>query len=155
MPKTTTASVLTVPPPLSFSLPTPLAPLLPDLGSVWRVRPLTHTNHQCLPARTEKELQHYSNLLRVLPPKSHRDGGEEEESNDAGSEKSKKKDQERSLQVVSHSKQSSLQRTSENSYLKHLCLRVRGYYYLDTNSIATVLKMLTVRGLGSVIVNMP
>lgn len=62
---------------------------------------LTHTNHQCLPARTEKELQHYSNLLRILPPKSHRDGGEEGESSNAGSKKGRKKAQERSLQVVS------------------------------------------------------
>ncbi len=84
----------------SLSDPPPLLPFLPNLGSVWRVRPLTHTNHQCLPARTEKE--HYRGLLRTLPPKckSQRDGGEEMESNDAGWEKNRTKIQEKSLQVA-------------------------------------------------------
>lgn len=96
--------VLTPPPPFSSSLSpsSPSLPFLPDLGSVWRVRPLTHTNHQCLPARTEKERQHYSSLLRTLPPKckSQRDGGEERQSNAAGWEKNRTKNQDRSLQVV-------------------------------------------------------
>lgn len=70
---------LTPPLPLLSLYPVspPTPPFSSDLGTVWRVSPLTHTNHQCLPARTEK-LQQHSSLLRLLPPKwtSHGDRSE-------------------------------------------------------------------------------